>query len=87
MTTPEKSKQELIEALQGVIEKLKAMDDDQHFGLLLSLGIQKEVGSERFSTTSILVGRQYVITNNLVSEINEDEDYRQLLADILNNLD
>ena len=87
MTTPAQSKQELIEALQGVIEKLKAMDENQHFGLLLSLGIQKEVGSERFSTTSILVGRQYVITNNLVSEINEDEDYRQLLADILNNLD
>lgn len=39
--TPE-SKQELIESLQGVIDKLKNMDEDQHFGLLLACAIQKE---------------------------------------------
>lgn len=38
--TPE-SKQELIESLQGVIDKLKNMDEDQRFGLLLAYAIQK----------------------------------------------
>ena len=62
--TPE-SKQELIESLQGVIDKLKNMDEDQHFGLLLACAIQKEKGGDDFKTANFLVGHQYVITNNL----------------------
>lgn len=83
--TPE-SKQELIESLQGVIDKLKNMDEDQHFGLLLACAIQKEKGGDDFETTNFLVGNQYVITNNLADEINEDEDYQRLWFDILKHL-
>lgn len=84
--TPE-SKQELIESLQGVIDKLKNMDEDQHFGLLLACAIQKEKGGDDFETANFLVGNQYVITNNLADEINEDEDYQRLWFDILKHLD
>lgn len=83
--TPE-SKQELIESLQGVIDKLKNMDEDQHFGLLLACAIQKEKGGDDFETANFLVGNQYVITNNLADEINEDEDYQRLWFDILKHL-
>ena len=84
--TPE-SKQELIESLQGVIDKLKNMDEDQHLGLLLACAIQKEKGGDDFETANFLVGHQYVITNNLADEINEDEEYQQLWFDILKHLD
>lgn len=84
--TPE-SKQELIESLQGVIDKLKNMDEDQHFGLLLACAIQKEKGGDDFETDNFLVGHQYVITNNLADEFNEDEEYQRLLFDILKHLD
>lgn len=84
--TPE-SKQELIESLQGVIDKLKNMDEDQHFGLLLACAIQKEKGGDNFETANFLVGHQYVITNNLADEINEDEEYQRLWFDILKHLD
>lgn len=84
MTTT--SRQELIESLQGVIDKLKVMDDDQHFGLLLSCAIQKEKDGDDFETANFLVGHQYVISNNLASEINEDEDYQRLWFDILKHL-
>lgn len=84
--TPQ-SKQELIESLQGVIDKLKNMDEDQHFGLLLACAIQKEKGGDGFETANFLVGHQYVITNNLVDEFNEDEEYQRLLFDILKHLD
>jgi len=83
--TPE-SKQELIESLQGVIDTLKNMDEDQHFGLLLACAIQKEKGGDDFETANFLVGNQYVITNNLADEINEDEDYQRLWFDILKHL-
>lgn len=83
--TPE-SKQELIESLQGVIDKLKNMDEDQHFGLLLACAIQKEKGDDDFETANFLVGHQYVITNNLADEINENEDYQRLWFDILKHL-
>ena len=83
--TPQ-SKQELIESLQGVIDKLKNMDEDQHFGLLLAWAIQKEKGGNNFETANFLVGHQYVITNNLADEINEDEEYQRLWFDILKHL-
>ena len=83
--TPQ-SKQELIESLQGVINKLKNMDEDQHFGLLLAGAIQKEKGGDDFETANFLVGHQYVITNNLADEINEDEEYQRLWFDILKHL-
>ena len=83
--TPQ-SKQELIESLQGVINKLKNMDEDQHFGLLLACAIQKEKGGDDFETANFLVGHQYVITNNLADEINEDEEYQRLWFDILKHL-
>lgn len=83
--TPQ-SKQELIESLQGVIDKLKNMDEDQHFGLLLACAIQKEKGGDNFETANFLVGHQYVITNNLADEINEDEEYQRLWFDILKHL-
>ena len=84
--TPQ-SKQELIESLQGVIDKLKNMDEDRHFGLLLACAIQKEKGGDDFETANFLVGHQYVITNNLADEINEDEEYQRLWFDILKHLD
>ena len=83
--TPQ-SKQELIESLQGVINKLKNMDEDQHFGLLLAGAIQKEKCCDDFETANFLVGHQYVITNNLADEINEDEEYQRLWFDILKHL-
>lgn len=83
--TPE-SKQELIESLQRVIDKLKNMDEDQRFGLLLACAIQKEKGGDDFETANFLVGHQYVISNNLADEINEDEEYQRLWFDISKHL-
>jgi hypothetical protein len=80
-------RKELVDALQSVIDKIKTMDDDQRIGLLLSCGIQKEKDGDKFETTNILIGHQYIITHNLTREITEDTDYTRLFAGILHNLD
>lgn len=80
-------RKELVDALQSVIDKIKTMDDDQRIGLLLACAIQKEKGGDDFETANFLVGHQYVITNNLADEINEDVEYQRLWFDILKHLD
>ena len=47
---------------------------------------KKKKGGDDFETANFLVGHQYVITNNLADEINEDEDYQRLWFDILKQL-
>lgn len=79
-------RQELIDSLQSVIDKIKTMDDDQRIGLLLTCGIQKEKDSTQFDTASYLVGHQYIVEHNLTRRITEDKDYTRLFFGILNNL-
>lgn len=47
---------------------------------------KKKKGGDDFEAANFLVGNQYVITNNLAEEINEDEDYQRLWFDILKHL-
>lgn len=84
--TPEE-KQQLVDALQEVIDKIKAMDENQRIGLLLTCGVEKKDVKDDFQVANALIGHRYIITHTLSKAIHEDKDYTHLFIDILNNLD
>lgn len=84
--TPEE-KQQLVDALQEIIDRIKAMDENQRIGLLLTCGVEKKDTKDDFQVANLLIGHRYIITHTLSKAIREDKDYTHLFVDILNNLD